>query len=138
MHSYLHSSCILQLTQIGINASNIGFSTLTMESDKYICVREKVGDSSQVVIIDMADSSNPLRRPISADSAIMNPISKVIALKAGKTLQIFNIELKSKMKAHSMTDEVTFWKWVSVNTVALVTENAVYHWSIEGKLFIQI
>lgn len=109
-----------------------------MESDKYICVREKVGDSSQVVIIDMADSTNPLRRPISADSAIMNPISKVIALKAGKTLQIFNIELKSKMKAHSMTDEVTFWKWVSVNTVALVTENAVYHWSIEGKLFIQI
>lgn len=123
----------LQLTQIGINAANIGFSTLTMESDKYICVREKVGDSSQVVIIDMADSSNPLRRPISADSAIMNPISKVIALKAGKTLQIFNIELKSKMKAHSMTDEVIFWKWVSVNTVALVTENAVYHWSVEGE-----
>ena len=52
-----------------------------MESDKFICVREKVGDSSQVVIIDMADASNPIRRPISADSAIMNPASKVIALK---------------------------------------------------------
>ena len=52
-----------------------------MESDKYICVREKVGEQSQVVIIDMADANNPTRRPISADSAIMNPISKVIALK---------------------------------------------------------
>lgn len=52
-----------------------------MESDKFICVRETVGETSQVVIIDMNDVSNPIRRPISADSAIMNPASKVIALK---------------------------------------------------------
>ena len=52
-----------------------------MESDKYICVREKVAEQAQVVIIDMADSANPIRRPISAESAIMNPASKVIALK---------------------------------------------------------
>ena len=71
----------LQLTNVGINASNIGFNMLTMESDKFICVREKVGETAQVVIIDMADTSNPIRRPISADSAIMNPGSKVIALK---------------------------------------------------------
>lgn len=51
---------------------------------------------------------------------------------AGKTLQIFNIEMKSKMKAHTMAEEVIFWKWISVNTVALVTETAVYHWSMEG------
>jgi len=122
----------IQLQNVGINASNIGFSTLTMESDKFICVREKVGETAQVVIIDMADAQNPSRRPISADSAIMNPASKVIALKAGKTLQIFNIEMKSKMKAHNMTDDVQFWKWISVNTVALATDTAVYHWSMEG------
>lgn len=52
-----------------------------MESDKFICVREKVGENNQVVIIDMNDTANPIRRPISADSAIMNPASKVIALK---------------------------------------------------------
>ncbi|KAG8122648.1 putative Clathrin heavy chain protein [Naja naja] len=104
-----------------------------MESDKFICIREKVGEQAQVVIIDMNDPNNPIRRPISADSAIMNPASKVIALKAGKTLQIFNIEMKSKMKAHTMTDDVTFWKWISLNTVALVTDNAVYHWSMEGE-----
>ena len=52
-----------------------------MESDKFICVREKVAEQAQVVIIDLADSANPIRRPISAESAIMNPASKVIALK---------------------------------------------------------
>lgn len=45
---------------------------------------------------------------------------------AGKNLQIFNIEMKSKMKAHTMTDEVIFWKWVTLNTIALVTETSVY------------
>ncbi|XP_019489711.1 PREDICTED: clathrin heavy chain 2, partial [Hipposideros armiger] len=50
----------------------------------------------------------------------------------GKTLQIFNIEMKSKMKSHTMAEEVIFWKWVSVNTVGLVTETTVYHWSMEG------
>ena len=34
-----------------------------------------------MIIIDLADSANPIRRPITADSAIMNPASKVIALK---------------------------------------------------------
>uniref|UniRef100_A0A8C6TQ00 Clathrin, heavy chain a (Hc) n=1 Tax=Neogobius melanostomus TaxID=47308 RepID=A0A8C6TQ00_9GOBI len=89
----------LWLQNLGINPANIGFSTLTMESDKFICVREKVGEQAQVVIIDLGDPNTPIRRPISADSAIMNPASKVIALKAAKTLQIFNIEMKSKMKA---------------------------------------
>lgn len=72
---------VFQLQNLGINPANIGFSTLTMESDKFICVREKVGEQTQVVIIDMADPNTPIRRPISADSAIMNPASKVIALK---------------------------------------------------------
>uniref|UniRef100_A0A0K8TT11 Clathrin heavy chain n=1 Tax=Tabanus bromius TaxID=304241 RepID=A0A0K8TT11_TABBR len=122
----------LQLTNVGININSISFTTLTMESDKFICVRERVADTAQVVIIDLNDSSNPIRRPISADSAIMNPASKVIALKAQKTLQIFNIEMKSKMKATTMTEDVVFWKWISLNTLALVTETSVYHWSMEG------
>ena len=41
---------------------------------------------------------------------------------AGKTLQIFNIEMKTKMKAHVMVEDVTFWKWISEKTLALVTE----------------
>lgn len=122
----------VQLTNIGINSGNIGFSNITMESDKFICIREKNGEQSQVVIVDLADPQNPIRRPISADSAIMNPSSKVIALKAGKTLQIFNLEMKSKIKAHVANEDVIFWKWISVNTIALVTESTVFHWPMEG------
>lgn len=56
---------------------------------------------------------------------------------AGKNLQIFNIEMKSKMKAHQMIDDVIFWKWINLNTIALVTETTVYHWSMEGELCYQ-
>ncbi|UYV79562.1 CLTC [Cordylochernes scorpioides] len=128
-----HLQMCVQLTTIGINAANIGFNTLTMESDKFICIREKVGETAQVVIVDMTNPTSPIRRPISADSAIMNPSSKVIALKAAaKTLQIFNIEMKSKMKSHNMPDDVVFWKWINVNTIAMITDTSVYHWSMEG------
>uniref|UniRef100_A0A8B9GTB0 Clathrin heavy chain linker core motif domain-containing protein n=1 Tax=Astyanax mexicanus TaxID=7994 RepID=A0A8B9GTB0_ASTMX len=78
------------LQTLGVNPANIGFSCLTMESDRFICIREKVGDQNQVVIIDLSDPSNPIRRPITADSAIMNPASKVIALK-GVALQDLSV-----------------------------------------------
>jgi len=34
-----------------------------------------------------------------------------------------------------MTEDVQFWKWITINTVALVTDSAVYHWSMEGMNF---
>lgn len=122
----------VQLQSLGINAASIGFNTLTMESDKFICVREKVGEQNQVIIIDLSDANDTVRRPITADSAIMNPKTKVIALKAGRHLQIFNIEMKSKMKSHLMHEDVVFWKWITVNSLGIVTETAVYHWSVDG------
>lgn len=32
-----------------------------------------------------------------------------------------------------MTDQVVFWKWANAGTLALVSNTAVYHWSLEGK-----
>ncbi len=69
----------------------------------------------------------------------MNPTSKILALKAqipGTTqdhLQIFNIELKAKMKSYQMPEQVVFWKWITAKLLGLVTQTSVYHWSIEGE-----
>ncbi|XP_030741318.2 clathrin heavy chain 2 [Echinops telfairi] len=125
---------LLQLQNLGINPANIGFSTLTMESDRFICVREEVGEQAQIAIVDLSEPTALTRRSVSAESAIMHPASKVIALKAGKTIQIFNIDTKTRVKAHVMADEVVFWKWISLSTVALVTETAVFHWAMDGDV----
>eukprot|EP00246_Nothoceros_aenigmaticus_P001174 TRINITY_DN1157_c0_g1_i1.p1 TRINITY_DN1157_c0_g1~~TRINITY_DN1157_c0_g1_i1.p1 ORF type:complete len:1698 (-),score=398.34 TRINITY_DN1157_c0_g1_i1:654-5747(-) len=126
----------LTLTSLGINPQFITFTHVTMESDKFICVRE-TGTSNSVVIIDMSMPSQPLRRPITADSALMNPTSRVLALKAQVQgtqdhLQIFNIELKAKIKSYQMPEQVVFWKWITPKLLGLVTQASVYHWTIEG------
>lgn len=71
---------LLQLPSVGINPQFITFTHVTMESDKYMCVRETSPQNS-VVIIDMSMPMQPLRRPITADSALMNPNSRILALK---------------------------------------------------------
>lgn len=123
---------LLQLPALGINPASITFNTLTMESDKFICIRETVGDQNNVVIIELEKPQQPIRFPINADSAIMNPQQKILALKAGSTLQIFDIGMKRKLKDHVMNDVVVFWKWISPTTLALVTGTAVFHWTSEG------
>lgn len=128
----------LTLPSVGINPQFITFTHVTMESDKYICVRETSPQNS-IVIIDMSMPMQPLRRPITADSALMNPNSKILALKAqvqGTTqdhLQIFNIEMKAKLKSHLMPEQIVFWKWITPKMLGLVTQTTVYHWSIEGE-----
>lgn len=126
---------VLQLPALNINPQAIGFATLTMESDKYICVREPSttpDGKSQIVIIDLANPSAPTRRPILADSALMNTEKNILALKAGQQLQIFDIGARAKIKDYQMTDQVVFWKWANAGTLALVSNTAVYHWSLEG------
>ncbi|CAI0415749.1 unnamed protein product [Linum tenue] len=128
---------VLTLPSIGISPQFITFTNVTMESDKYICVRETAPQNS-VVIVDMNMPNQPLRRPITADSALMNPNSRILALKAqlpGTTqdhLQIFNIEMKTKMKSYQMPEQIVFWKWITPKMLGLVTQSSCYHWSIEG------
>ncbi|ORY30240.1 hypothetical protein BCR39DRAFT_530157 [Naematelia encephala] len=124
----------LQLTALGVQPASISFQTLTLESDHFICVRENTNDTNQVVIVDLADANNVIRRPITADSAIMHPKEKIIALKSGRQLQIFNLATKSKVGAHLMNEDVTFWTWINDTTLGLVTDREVHHWKvIEGQ-----
>lgn len=105
----------------------------TLESDSYVCIREKKNDSAspEVVIVDLKNGNNVMRRPIKADSAIMHFTRQVIALRAqSRTLQIFDLEQKAKLKSTSMNEDVVFWKWISDTTIGLVTDAAVYHWDV--------
>eukprot|EP00884_Botryococcus_braunii_P006634 jgi/Botrbrau1/15972/Bobra.0294s0010.1 len=128
---------VLLLPNLGINQQFISFTNVTMESDKFICVRE-TGPQNSVVIIEVANPLSPLKRPITADSALMNPVSKVIALKAtvagtaGDSLQIFNLEMKTKIKSYQIAEPVIFWKWISASKLGLVTATTVYHWDMNG------
>jgi len=121
---------LLQLPSHGIDPSLIKFNNVTLQSSKYVCVRDEA--KKAVTVIDLETKKANRLPPLAVDSAIMNPISYVIALRAKNNLQIFNLEMKNKMKSAAMTEDVVFWRWIDPKTLAIVTANAVYHWSMDG------
>lgn len=55
----------------------------------------------------------------------------VIALKAAsRTIQIFDLQAKQKLKSAVMTEDVVYWKWYSERSLGLVTETSVWHWDV--------
>jgi clathrin heavy chain len=105
----------------------------TLESDHYLCVRQQLNETAQpeVIIIDLKNNNNVMRRPIKADSAIMHWEKPIIALRAQKhTIQIFDLANKAKLKSFTMPEEVLFWKWTSDKALGLVTDRSVYHWDV--------
>jgi clathrin heavy chain len=120
----------------------MAFTHVTMQSEKYVCVRE-TGATNNVVIVDMANPGTPMRRPITADSTILAPSSKTIALKAaaageggaqGDNLQVFNLDTKQKLKAFFNPVKVQFWTWTSDSNIALVTDASVFHWDVTVRV----
>jgi clathrin heavy chain len=88
-------------------------------------------DKPQVIIINLKNNNEIIKRPIMADSAIMHWHKQVIALKAAsRTVQIFDLGAKQKLKAASMNEDIVFWKWYSETSLGLVTDTSVYHWNV--------
>lgn len=124
---------LLQLTNAEVAPGSIGFNSCTLESDHFVCVRQKINeeDKPQVIIIDLKNNNEVIKRPINADSAIMHWTKNIIALKAqSRTIQIFDLQAKQKLKSTVMNDDVLFWKWLSDKTLGMVTESSVYHWDV--------
>jgi len=121
---------LLQLPKLGVQPQSISFASLTMESDKFICIREKVGEQNNIVMIPTANPSQTVRRPIPADQAIMNPTRNVLALAAGNTVSVFDMEKRAKVDEKTVSEPIVFWHWISDDTIGIVSGTAVYHWKV--------
>ncbi len=62
-----------------------------MDSDKALCVRVESGDSKVVQIVSLASGSITNKFPMAAESAILCPDGKTIAVRAGGALQLYNL-----------------------------------------------
>eukprot|EP00808_Paulinella_micropora_P023441 g48897.t1 len=125
----LNAKELLQLTSQGIDASLIQFANVSLNSAKYVAVRDEA--KSQVTVIELANKKVQ-KLPVKVDGAIMNPVSFVIALRAKDKIQIFDLQMQARLKSASVTGNIVFWKWINTKVVAIVTETEVLHWPIEG------
>ncbi|KAJ9249588.1 hypothetical protein DTO207G8_6562 [Paecilomyces variotii] len=123
---------LLQLTSADIAPASIGFNSCTLESDHFVCVRQKLNeaDKPQVIIINLKNNNEIIRRPINADSAIMHWNRNIIALRQARTIQTFDLTAKQKLKSAAMNEDIVYWKWISESSIGLVTDNSVYHWDV--------
>eukprot|EP01089_Gocevia_fonbrunei_P012839 TRINITY_DN3133_c0_g4_i1.p1 TRINITY_DN3133_c0_g4~~TRINITY_DN3133_c0_g4_i1.p1 ORF type:complete len:359 (+),score=52.99 TRINITY_DN3133_c0_g4_i1:153-1229(+) len=127
---------VVQLPLLGVPLESIAFTTTTLESQKYVCVRDVTQADKYIFVIDLETPSKTVRTKINAESAIMNPTHNHVALRSApnvkQSLQIFDMEAKEKIAAVLMSEIVEFWKWIDNDTLGLVTATSVYHWPIQG------
>lgn len=137
MDKPLLSTEVFQLNTVqgGLRAGTISFKTLTMESDKFACVRDVQPDGqTSLVIVDLEKRTSERNNIRDAEAAIMNPNSRILALRSGFNLQVFNIDAKDRIKAHTFHDTIVYWRWINEKTIVIVSNTTVYHWSMEGAV----
>ena len=127
------NSCVRQKPFLFVHCTGTNLGQ-TLESDHYVCVRQENPanpNNPDVIIIDLKNNNDIIKRPIKADSAIMHWNRQVIALKAqSRTLQIFDLSQKQKLKSTTMSEDVVYWKWISTDSLGLVTDTTIYHWNV--------
>ena len=75
-----------------------------MESEKYVCIREDGAQGSSLTVVDLTNGNEVSRMPMAAESTIMNPEKKVVALRKGLALQVFDLESKNKVASFKLPD----------------------------------
>ena len=99
---------LLQLQQLGISENSIKYNNMTMESDKCIVIKE----ATKLSIVNIS-TRNVVSLPVTlVDSAIMNPSSNVLGIRHKNNLQIFNLDIKTKIKTIELNnnDDIQYWR----------------------------
>lgn len=81
------------MVTLGVSSDSIKIGTCSMESEKFITACETVNGAGQVAIVDLTAGNTVTKQRMSAEAAIMNPVSKVIALRGLYFLSFFSFFL---------------------------------------------
>ena len=115
----------------GLRPGVVSFKTLSMESDRFVCVKDTLPDGQgSLVIVDTERRISERQNIRDAEAAMMSPESRTLALRQGVQLQVFKIDTKERVATHVMSEEIVFWRWLDGSTIAIVTPTAVYHWPL--------
>ena len=113
-----------------IKPENIGFNTVSIESEKHFTVLEK--DTKQVKIFHSHKITSPEQRNCPADFAIMHPTKSIMSVCAGTTVQMFDIGNKTKVADITLQQPIVYWKWANEHILAFVTNSTIYHFDLNA------
>src|SRR3989338_9109058 len=117
----------------GLRPGTISFRTVPMQSDKFVCVRDQQSDGQpSVVVADMTRLAADRVTLREADAVIVHPVSRVMAVRVGSNIVVVKIDERSKVKDLAFQfGNIVYWTWANNTTLAIVTDAAVYHWSVD-------
>ncbi|GAW83572.1 clathrin heavy chain [Plasmodium gonderi] len=124
------------LSTYDIQNESFRLGNVSIEGDKFICVKENVNENTQVVVINL-HSKVSTRKYMKAESVIIHPHDPILALRGTIKnvntifLQVFNIETKEKICSLNLNEYMSYWKWINNDTIAIICERNVYHWTID-------
>jgi len=79
----------LKLPSLGLAPDLYKQQTLSMESEKCICIKETGPDGSTMFhLVNIAGTPSVQKKPIKAEAAIMHPNKTLISLRNGENIQV--------------------------------------------------
>ncbi len=129
----------IKLTSVGIPADVYKQGNMSLESDRYICIKEAAHDGTiSFNIVDVAQGFKVQKKPIKADSVMMHPSKPIISTRTGGDqancgLQVVDLAKKEVLREVTIPEQVVLWRWVSETVIGLVGARCVYHVDITTK-----
>ena len=122
---------ILQLTHFGVAPTALQQRHVSLDSASHVAVRDE--STKQIVIapIDTRESATVVANTDNAiEAAIVHPLGLLVALRLGARFVVRDLQTQQDVAAVTMSAEsvIVWWGWLDEETVALVSERAVFHW----------
>ena len=95
---------LANLSSLDLDQNLFTYEHLSLDSEKCLCICGESGGLPQVIIVDLQNPPTVIRRPIKAESAIVNPNNKITALNtknintSGSLVLICPFDLNTNLK----------------------------------------
>eukprot|EP01022_Parablepharisma_sp_SALTPOND_P000326 TRINITY_DN1014_c0_g1_i1.p1 TRINITY_DN1014_c0_g1~~TRINITY_DN1014_c0_g1_i1.p1 ORF type:complete len:1806 (+),score=251.50 TRINITY_DN1014_c0_g1_i1:3065-8482(+) len=139
LNSPIRSEEKIKLTSVGIPADVYKQANLSLESDRFICIKEATPDGTIMFnIVDINQGFKVQKKPIKADSVMMHPSKPIISMRTGgdqpsSGIQVVDLTRKEVLRELNIPEQVQLWRWVSDTVIGVVGTKSIYHIDITTK-----
>jgi len=129
----------VKLTSVGIPSDVFKSTNLSLESDRFICIKEASPDGTiNFNIVDINQGYKVQKKPIKADAMMMHPSKPYISMRTGgdssaSSIQVVDLTKKDVLREVTIPEPVQLWRWINENVIGVVCTKSIYHIDITTK-----
>eukprot|EP01022_Parablepharisma_sp_SALTPOND_P013452 TRINITY_DN17_c4_g1_i7.p1 TRINITY_DN17_c4_g1~~TRINITY_DN17_c4_g1_i7.p1 ORF type:complete len:614 (-),score=22.26 TRINITY_DN17_c4_g1_i7:225-2066(-) len=124
----------IKLTSVGIPADVYKQANLSLESDRFICIKEATPDGIIMFnIVDINQGFKVQKISSKADSVMMHPSKQITSMRTDSGIQVVDLTKKEILRKLNIPEQVELWRWVSDTVIGIVGTKSIYHVDITTK-----